>query len=87
MSQDDKPSDRPTGPTTSAGPSSEAELAQAFRELSRGEQQAAAMEANLTKLEDKLDALLAQFEAAAPPEQEDGGDGNAETVEKTSKHV
>lgn len=29
----------------------------------RGEQQAAAMEANLTKLEDKLDALLAQFEA------------------------
>ena len=29
----------------------------------RGEQQAAAMEANLTKLEDRLDALLAQFEA------------------------
>lgn len=42
----------------------------------RGEQQAAAMEASLTKLEDKLDALLAQFEAtedAAGIEPHHGG--------------
>ncbi|KAL7927663.1 hypothetical protein ACQKWADRAFT_277456 [Trichoderma austrokoningii] len=40
----------------------EVDLAQALRELSRGEQTATAMEANLTTLESKLDALLAAFE-------------------------
>ncbi|KAH8675752.1 hypothetical protein BX600DRAFT_507962 [Xylariales sp. PMI_506] len=50
---------------SSTGISSDADFAQAFKDLARGEQHAAAMEANLTKLESKLDALLAQFEAAA----------------------
>ncbi|KAI0482423.1 hypothetical protein GGR56DRAFT_186342 [Xylariaceae sp. FL0804] len=42
--------------------SSQTEMAQAFRDVARGEQQAAAMEASLTKLESKLDALLASIE-------------------------
>ncbi|KAI1827955.1 hypothetical protein F4861DRAFT_535391 [Xylaria intraflava] len=39
------------------------EMAQAFRDLARGEQQAATIEANLTKLESKLEDLLASIEA------------------------
>ena len=38
---------------------------QAYRDLARGEQAAAAMEANLTNLESKLDALLAAAEKSA----------------------
>ncbi|PTB65365.1 hypothetical protein BBK36DRAFT_21163 [Trichoderma citrinoviride] len=37
-------------------------IIQALRDLARGEQAATAMEANLTNLESKLDALLAAFE-------------------------
>jgi hypothetical protein len=40
-----------------------ADLAQAYKDLLRGEQAATALEANLTNLESKLDALLAAFEA------------------------
>ncbi|KAL7961443.1 hypothetical protein V8C34DRAFT_273757 [Trichoderma compactum] len=40
----------------------EVDLAQALRELARGEQTATAMEANLTNLESKLDAILAAFD-------------------------
>ncbi|KAI3323521.1 hypothetical protein HD806DRAFT_90033 [Xylariaceae sp. AK1471] len=43
----------------------QAEMAQAFKDLARGEQQAAAIEANLTNLESKLDALLASIEAGS----------------------
>lgn len=43
----------------------EVDLAQAYRDLARGEQAAAAMEANLTNLESKLDALLAAAEKSA----------------------
>ncbi|PTB46838.1 uncharacterized protein TrAFT101_003722 [Trichoderma asperellum] len=49
----------------------EVDLAQALRELARGEQTATAMEANLTNLESKLDALLAAFEQLE--EEEKGG--------------
>ncbi|KAI1402329.1 hypothetical protein F4819DRAFT_485638 [Hypoxylon fuscum] len=41
------------------------ELAQAFKDIARGEQQAAALEANLTSLESKLDALLASIEGGS----------------------
>ncbi|KAI8632565.1 hypothetical protein F5Y19DRAFT_421730 [Xylariaceae sp. FL1651] len=51
----------------------QAELAQAFRELARGEQQAAAIEANLTSLENKLDALLASIEAGSGAANVDTG--------------
>ncbi|KAI0160318.1 hypothetical protein GGR57DRAFT_499730 [Xylariaceae sp. FL1272] len=61
--------------------STQAEMAQAFKDLARGEQQAAAIEANLTNLENKLDALLAAFEAngseateAQQLEQDDSGE-------------
>jgi hypothetical protein len=40
-----------------------ADLAQTYKDLLRGEQAATALEANLTNLESKLDALLAAFEA------------------------
>ncbi|KAL7950814.1 hypothetical protein V8C42DRAFT_131481 [Trichoderma barbatum] len=50
----------------------EVDLAQALRELSRGEQTATAMEANLNNLESKLDALLAAFDDL---EQEKGAKG------------
>ncbi|KFH47950.1 hypothetical protein ACRE_011610 [Hapsidospora chrysogenum ATCC 11550] len=65
-----------------AASSSEApDLAQAYRELAKGEQAASAMEANLTNLEKKLDAMLSAFEAATKnvdgddvTEKEDGGE-------------
>ncbi|KAI1369236.1 hypothetical protein F5Y08DRAFT_148313 [Xylaria arbuscula] len=43
----------------------QAEMAQAFRDLARGEQHASILEANLTSIESKLDALLASIEAGA----------------------
>ncbi|KAI0911841.1 hypothetical protein F4823DRAFT_560596 [Ustulina deusta] len=57
------------GPNSTAHPPStattQAEMAQAFRDLARGEQQATAIEANLASIERKLDALLASIEAGA----------------------
>ncbi|KAK8049790.1 hypothetical protein PG994_011520 [Apiospora phragmitis] len=78
------------GPSDGSAPiaesSSQAEMAQAFKDLARGEQQAAAMEANLTKLENKLDELLAQFETTAavgsPDLDKAGGNGNESKEEK-----
>ncbi|KAK8056055.1 hypothetical protein PG993_001282 [Apiospora rasikravindrae] len=61
------------GSAPMAASSSQAEMAQAFKDLARGEQQAAAMEANLTKLENKLDELLAQYETTAAAESPDLG--------------
>ncbi|KAI0515284.1 hypothetical protein F5B22DRAFT_607877 [Xylaria bambusicola] len=43
----------------------QAEMAQAFRDLARGEQQASILEANLASIESKLDALLASIETGA----------------------
>ncbi|KAF1838713.1 hypothetical protein BDW02DRAFT_488523 [Decorospora gaudefroyi] len=43
---------------------SEADLAQAFKELQRGEQTAAALEGHLDSIEKKIEALLAQAEQA-----------------------
>ncbi|KAL6908493.1 hypothetical protein GGI43DRAFT_392891 [Trichoderma evansii] len=61
----------------------EVDLAQALRELSKGEQTATAMEANLTNLESKLDALLAAFEQL---EEEKGVKSTEkETPEQQSK--
>ncbi|KAI2640728.1 hypothetical protein GGS26DRAFT_586726 [Hypomontagnella submonticulosa] len=45
--------------------STQAEMAQAFKDLARGERQAAALEASLTSLESKLDALLASVERSS----------------------
>ncbi|GAP83432.2 hypothetical protein SAMD00023353_0202110 [Rosellinia necatrix] len=54
-------------------------MAQAFRDLARGEQQAAAIEANLANLESKLDALLASIDAAETDAAKADGneDGNS----------
>ncbi|QLI65603.1 uncharacterized protein G6M90_00g012120 [Metarhizium brunneum] len=50
-----------------------ADLAQAYRELVKGEQAATALEANLTNLESKLDAMLAALE-----EKASGAEGKAQ---------
>ncbi|KAI0381921.1 hypothetical protein F5Y04DRAFT_53852 [Hypomontagnella monticulosa] len=55
--------DSADAPTSVA--STQAEMAQAFKDLARGEQQAAALEASLTSLESKLDALLASVEGSS----------------------
>ncbi|KAI1640440.1 hypothetical protein F4809DRAFT_590164 [Biscogniauxia mediterranea] len=60
---------------SSAGISTQAELAQAFKDLARGEQQAAALEANLANLENRLDALLASIEGGSAPNGEETGRG------------
>ncbi|KAI8935901.1 hypothetical protein NX059_007413 [Plenodomus lindquistii] len=57
------------------GPQSEADLAQAFKELQRGEQTAAALESHLDSLEKKIEELLAQAEKA---EQELKAEADAE---------
>ncbi|KAI9904755.1 hypothetical protein N3K66_001284 [Trichothecium roseum] len=61
-------SPRPEKETAPAAPdltdTEAVDLAQAYQELAKGEQAATAMEANLSNLESKLDALLAAFEAA-----------------------
>ncbi|KAI1109048.1 hypothetical protein F5Y14DRAFT_434018, partial [Nemania sp. NC0429] len=57
--------------------SAEAHMAIAFKELARGEQQATAIEANLARLESKLDALLASFEAGDDAIQPDGEENSA----------
>ncbi|KAI0817694.1 hypothetical protein GGR55DRAFT_33005 [Xylaria sp. FL0064] len=57
-------SDSTSRPAPSAA-TAQAEMAQAFRDLARGEQQAAAIEANLASIESKLDALLASIEGGA----------------------
>lgn len=62
MSNDKHRASKQAEPSASSS-SSDADLAQAFRELVRGEQTAQILESSLTNLESKLDALLASFEA------------------------
>ncbi|TFB05896.1 hypothetical protein CCMA1212_001693 [Trichoderma ghanense] len=57
-----------------AGAGAEGDLAQnKSSPLKRGEQAATAMEANLTNLESKLDALLAAFESLEEDQEEGKG--------------
>ncbi|KAI0394056.1 hypothetical protein F5Y17DRAFT_279343 [Xylariaceae sp. FL0594] len=56
----------------------QAEMSQAFKDLARGEQQAAALEANLTRLESRLDAILAALET---PSEEEGKEEKAAVPE------
>ncbi|KAF7856069.1 hypothetical protein EAF04_010024 [Stromatinia cepivora] len=60
---------------------SDADVAQAFKELQRGEKTAQMLESNLTNLEKKIDDLLASFEAqesAAQAETKNGSSSNKE---------
>ncbi|CBX90335.1 predicted protein [Plenodomus lingam JN3] len=57
------------------GSQSDADLAQAFKELQRGEQTAAALESHLDSLEKKIEEILAQAEKA---EQELKAEADAE---------
>ncbi|RYO74799.1 hypothetical protein DL764_010682 [Monosporascus ibericus] len=61
----------------------QSEMAQAFNDLARGEQHATALEANLTNLENRLDALLASIEGR--PAQLDQGHGEGPVSDKDEK--
>ncbi|KAF7564090.1 hypothetical protein G7046_g12 [Stylonectria norvegica] len=68
-----------TSASASAPSSDAADLAQTYRDLIRGEQAASALEANLSNLETKLNAMLAAVETA----EEDGKlEGGKKPVEK-----
>lgn len=54
------------------------DIAQAYKDLTRGEQAATALEANLAKLESRLDELLAGFETDELRNASSGGKGPAE---------
>ncbi|RYP59890.1 hypothetical protein DL769_008355 [Monosporascus sp. CRB-8-3] len=69
-------------PTAVISPQSE--MAQAFKDLARGEQHATALEANLTNLENRLDALLASIEGRAA--QLDEGQGEGPVPDKDGKN-
>ncbi|KAM0670674.1 hypothetical protein ACQRIU_001069 [Beauveria bassiana] len=64
-----------------APPSNPQDLATAYREITKGEQTAAQLEANLTNLESKLDAMLAAFEQQGGQGQ---GQGQGSAGDKTS---
>ncbi|KAF5598290.1 hypothetical protein FPCIR_3211 [Fusarium pseudocircinatum] len=53
---------RATEPSASGSSSGDADMAQAYRDLARGEQAATALENNLSNLESRLDAILAALE-------------------------
>ncbi|KAK2131184.1 hypothetical protein ACKRZS_014680 [Fusarium odoratissimum] len=59
---------RATKPPASGSSSGDADLAQAYRDLARGEQAATALENNLSNLESRLDAILAALEARETPQ-------------------
>ncbi|KAK7510627.1 uncharacterized protein IWZ02DRAFT_494590 [Phyllosticta citriasiana] len=56
-------------------PTGDADLAQAFQDLARGEQTAAALENHLDKIEKQIEALLAAADEAreSPKQQGDAG--------------
>lgn len=49
-------------PPSRSGPRTRADLVQAFQELAKGERTASALEAQLSAMESKIDALLEQAE-------------------------
>ncbi|KAI1178712.1 hypothetical protein F4777DRAFT_58829 [Nemania sp. FL0916] len=65
--------------------STEAQMAQAFRDLARGEQQAAAIEAHLASFESKLDALLASIEAGSDAAKVDAEENKTSNKKPTEE--
>ncbi|KAG5998423.1 hypothetical protein E4U52_000068 [Claviceps spartinae] len=68
-SEEEIPSSQATAQTGDANPEVEVEaeagdITQAYRELAKGEQTAAQMEASLTVLESKLEAMLKALEGS-----------------------
>ncbi|KAL6811315.1 hypothetical protein GGI42DRAFT_350252 [Trichoderma sp. SZMC 28013] len=69
--------------TNSSKPDQPEAAPEALRELARGEQTATAMEANLTNLESKLDAILAAFDDM----EREKGTNTTEKVDGKSKEA
>ncbi|KAB5536362.1 hypothetical protein GE09DRAFT_1226427 [Coniochaeta sp. 2T2.1] len=80
MSQSNN-SDGQQGPSTDSPALTRSQLAQALQDLARGEQTANALENNLSKLESKLDELLASFEES---HDEAGGEGDSATKDSAA---
>ncbi|KAK7532152.1 uncharacterized protein J3D65DRAFT_635934 [Phyllosticta citribraziliensis] len=60
-------------------PSGDTDLAQAFQDLARGEQTAAALETHLDKIEKQIEALLAAAdEARESPKQQGDASGSSQ---------
>ncbi|KAL8677784.1 MAG: hypothetical protein Q9186_005817 [Xanthomendoza sp. 1 TL-2023] len=64
----------------------EADLAQAFQEIARGEQAASAMENQLTALEQKIDALLAGAQSPGAPDENRHNNNNNGNQEKDDRN-
>ncbi|KAF7929446.1 uncharacterized protein EAE98_005364 [Botrytis deweyae] len=64
---------------------SDADLAQALKELQRGEKTAQMLESNLTNLEKKIDDLLASFEAQGSAQPETNPHAATSNQEKTGE--
>ncbi|KAH7162780.1 hypothetical protein B0J13DRAFT_19242 [Dactylonectria estremocensis] len=74
-----------SGANSAQTSSSDADLAQAYRDLTRGEQTATALEANLSNLESKLDAILAVLEANESEQSKTSGSDKAKRQPMTDK--
>ncbi|KAI9745490.1 MAG: hypothetical protein M1818_001024 [Claussenomyces sp. TS43310] len=59
----------------------DADVAQAFKDLARGEQTALALESKMSKLEKKLDDLLASVEAGNMPKVERAASKGSGTID------
>ncbi|KAI4159369.1 MAG: hypothetical protein LQ342_006625 [Letrouitia transgressa] len=70
----------PPAPSNPEPEDPSSDLAQAFRDLAKGEHTASVMERQLTALERKIDGLLAAAESQAEP----AGNTKAETANRAS---
>ncbi|ESZ99197.1 hypothetical protein SBOR_0404 [Sclerotinia borealis F-4128] len=64
----------------------DADLAQAYKELLRGEKTAQMLESNLTNLEKKIDDILERFEAQESEAQTKAKDGASGDKEETNEN-
>lgn len=93
LSDNGKPQEPPAHEPPAPSPSSSSvgdNLAQALKDLARGEQTASTLEANLTNLEGKLDEILASFGVSAADldaldEQEAASSSSSSSSQKGQK--
>lgn len=74
-----------TAPPAATSTNPAENIAQAYKELTRGEQAATALEANLAKLESRLDELLAGLGALEEPRGDDNHSSTAQADQEATK--
>lgn len=75
----------PEKPEATANGSDEADLAKAFQELAKGERTATALESQLSTMEAKIEALLAQAEKDQAAVQQTKRDGQPSSSQEGRK--